>query len=144
MLVADVLKNKGSTVFMLRTTDTVMAAAHRLSEHRVGALVVEDTRLHPCGIFSERDLVNAVARHGSAALEWSVKSFMSTPLITCKPSDRVDAALAVITLRKIRHLPVMDGDRLIGLVSIGDLVKQRLDEKELESNVLREIARLRT
>ena len=144
MLIADVLKTKGSSVFMLRTTDTVMSAAHQLSEHRVGALVVEDTRLHPVGIFSERDLVNAVARHGPPALEYSVKSLMNTPLITCRPSDRIDAALATITLRKIRHLPVMEGDRLVGLVSIGDLVKHRLDEKELESNVLREIARLRT
>ncbi len=144
MLIADVLKEKGSRVFTVRAADTVMSAAQQLSQHRVGALMVEDARLHTIGIFSERDLVNAVARHGSAALDYHVSHLMSSPLITCKPSDRVDAALATITLRKIRHLPVMDNDRLVGLVSIGDLVKHRLDEKELESNVLREIARLRT
>jgi CBS domain-containing protein len=100
--------------------------------------------LKPVGIFSERDLVNAVARHGAAALEFPVQRLMSSPIATCRASDNVDAALAVMTMRRIRHLPVTDGDDLTGIVSIGDLVKHRLDEKELEANVLLEISRMRS
>jgi CBS domain-containing protein len=122
----------------------VMSAVQRLAERRIGALIVEDLWLKPVGMFSERDFVNAVARSGGAALDYQVHQLMSAPLIICHPTDRIDAALATMTLRKIRHLPVLDDGRLVGLVSIGDLVKHRLDEKELEANVLREISRMRS
>lgn len=143
MLISDVLKTKGSRIFKIRDTDTMKAAAHAQTEHGVGALLVEDSHMRAVGMISERDLVKAVAGHGAEALEMRVRRFMGAPLITCKPSDRVDAALAMITVRKIRHLPVMDGDRIVGMISIGDLVKHRLDEKELETNVLLEISRMR-
>ena len=95
------------------------------------------------GVFSERDFVNAIARDGAAALGFDVEQLMSSPIISCRTSDRIDAALAAMTVARIRHLPVIDDGNLKGIVSIGDLVKQRLDEKELEANVLLEISRMR-
>ena len=107
-----------------------------------GAVVAEDAWMKPAGVFSERDFVNAVAEYGAEALSFRVERLMSTPIVTCRPADSVDTALAAMTLAKIRHLPVEDAGQLIGIVSIGDLVKHRLDEKALEANVLLDIARL--
>ena len=92
----------------------------------------------------ERDFVNAISHHGAAVLDSSVQQLMSSPIITCHSSDRVDAILATMTTKKIRHLPVIDEGKLLGMISIGDLVKHRLDEKELEASVLLEISRMRT
>ncbi|WP_204848359.1 CBS domain-containing protein [Rhodopila globiformis] len=126
----------------VRTTDTVQAAVRKLSEHRIGAVVVEDAWMRNAGIFSERDFVNATAEYGAEALLFKVERLMSSPMVTCRPTDKVETALAAMTLAKIRHLPVEENSRLIGIVSIGDLVKNRLDEKALEANVLLDIARL--
>ena len=93
-------------------------------EHRIGALVVENQWMKLVGIFSERDFVNAIAREGAAVLGFDVQQLMSSPVISCHSSDRIDAALLVmITLAKIRHLPVIDDGKLRGIISIGDLVK---------------------
>jgi len=143
MLISDVLTHKGSAVEQIRAEEKVAEAVRRLSEHRIGALVVEDRWMRVAGIFSERDLVNAMARDGAAALARKVSDLMSSPVITCAPTDTVDAALAKMTLARIRHLPVLDSGHLLGIVSIGDLVKQRLDEKELEASVLLDLSRMR-
>lgn len=143
MLISDVLHGKSRDVIEIRTTDTVREAVHRLASHRIGALVVEDHWMKLVGIFSERDFVNAVAKHGASALDLPVKALMSSPIISCRSGDRIDAALAAMTVGRIRHLPVIDDGVLKGIVSIGDLVKHRLDEKELEANVLLEISRMR-
>jgi CBS domain-containing protein len=143
MLISDVLRSKGSDVVQIRTADSVALAVRKLAEHRIGALVVEDRWMKLVGIFSERDFVNAIARDGAAVLGFDVEQLMTSPIISCRTSDRIDAALATMTVSRIRHLPVIDDGRLKGIVSIGDLVKQRLDEKELEANVLLEIARMR-
>jgi CBS domain-containing protein len=144
MRISDVLHAKGGHVIKIRQTDTVMSAVQRLAEHRIGALLVEDQWMKPVGIFSERDFVNAISHHGAAVLDSSVQQLMSSPIITCNSSDRVDAILATMTTKKIRHLPVIDEGKLLGMISIGDLVKHRLDEKELEASVLLEISRMRT
>ena len=144
MLISDVLRTKGAEVVRIRQTETVKAAVEKLAERRIGALLVEDQWMKPVGIFSERDFLKAIAKHGAAALEMTVQELMSAPIITCRPSDRIDAVMATMTTKKIRHLPVMDGGKLLGIISIGDLVKHRLDEKELEASVLLEIARMRT
>jgi CBS domain-containing protein len=99
--------------------------------------------MKPVGIFSERDFIDAVARDGAAALGFQVQQLMSTPMRTCRSSDRVDAVLATMTIARIRHLPIIEDNALKGIVSIGDLVKHRLDEKELEASVLRDISRMR-
>jgi CBS domain-containing protein len=130
-------------VVTARPTDTVISAVHSLAERRIGAVVVEDARMRPVGVFSERDFVKALARHGAAALGLTVGSLMSSPIMSCQLSDRVEAAMAKMTLAKIRHLPVFDDGKLVGIVSIGDLVKHRLDEKELEAHVLLDLSRRR-
>ena len=142
MLISDVLRTKGRNVVRIRTTDSVELAVRKLAEHRIGALVVEDRWMKPVGIFSERDFINAMARDGAAVLGFQVHQLMSTPMRTCRSSDRVDAVLATMTIARIRHLPVIENNELKGIVSIGDLVKHRLDEKELEASVLLDISRI--
>ena len=142
MSIADVLHGKGHQVVKVRTSDSVQSAVRKLADERIGAVIVEDQWMRPAGIFSERDFVNAVAAHGPQALTFTVEKLMSAPLVTCQSADRVETALAAMTMAKIRHLPVVDGGQLVGIVSIGDLVKHRLDEKALEDNVLLDIARL--
>ena len=99
--------------------------------------------MKPVGIFSERDFINAMARDGAAVLGLDVQQLMSTPLLSCRSSDRVDAILARMTIARVRHLPVMEDNELKGIVSIGDLVKHRLDAKELEASVLLDLSRMR-
>jgi len=142
MFVSDVLRVKGHDVVRVHPTDSVEFAVRKLAEHRIGAVIVEDRWMKPVGIFSERDFIRATAREGAVVLGHEVRELMTSPIMSCRSSDRVDAALATMTLARIRHLPVIDGEELKGIVSIGDLVKHRLDEKELEANVLLDIARL--
>jgi CBS domain-containing protein len=143
MFISDVLRTKGHHVERVHATDNVEAAVRKLAEHRIGALVVEDRWMKPVGVFSERDFINAVVRHGAAVLGFEVQQLMSKPIVTCHSSDRIDAVLATMTTARIRHLPVIENDELKGIVSIGDLVKHRLDEKQLEASVLRDLQRMR-
>src|SRR5580692_2199607 len=123
MFISDVLRTKGHHVERIRPADSVELAVRQLSEHHIGALVVEDRWMKPVGIFSERDFINGTAREGSQALELDVRELMTSPIITCRSSDRIDAALAAMTVARIRHLPVVDHGELKGIISIGDLVK---------------------
>ena len=141
MLVSDVLRTKGHHVVRIHPTESVEAAVRKLAEHRIGALVVEDRWMKPVGIFSERDFINAAARDGASVLGLAVEQLMSHPMLTCRASDRIDAVLATMTTARIRHLPVIENNELKGIVSIGDLVKHRLDEKELEASVLLDLSR---
>ena len=134
---------KGHDVVRIHTGDSVAFAVRKLAEHRIGVLVVENPWMTLVGLFSERNIVNAVARDGAAVLGYEVGQLMSSPIISCRSSDRIDAALVAMTMGRIRHLPVIDNDVLKGIVSIGDLVKHRLDEKELEANVLLGLSRMR-
>ena len=143
MFISDVLRNKGYQVEKIHPTDSVELAVRKLSEHRIGALVVEDRWMKPVGIFSERDFINATARDGAAVLGFEVQHLMSTPILSCRSSDRVDAMLARMTIARVRHLPVIEDNELKGIVSIGDLVKHRLDAKELEASVLLDLSRMR-
>jgi CBS domain-containing protein len=142
MVISDVLRIKGHAVVTIRPTDSIELAIRKLAEHRIGALVVEDLWMKPVGIFSERDFINAAARDGAAVLGYEVRELMTTPFFSCRPSDRVDAMLARMTISRIRHLPVIENNELKGIVSIGDLVKHRLDEKELEASVLLDLSRM--
>ena len=142
MSILNVLRDKSQQVIKVRATDTVQNAVRQMADHGIGAVIVEDPRMRHIGIFSERDFVNAVAEYGAAALLFRVERLMSANLVTCRPADSVEAALLAMTKAKIRHLPVVDEGQLLGIVSIGDLVKHRLDEKALEANILLDIARL--
>ncbi len=142
MSISDVLRDKGHQVIKVGIKDTVLAAIGKLADHRIGAVIVEDQWMHPAGIFSERDFVNATAKHGAQALAFPVERLMSAPIVTCRSTDQIETAMSAMTMARIRHLPVVDSGKLVGIVSIGDLVKHRLDEKALEANVLLDIARL--
>lgn len=143
MLISDILQTKGHEVTTAQTSDLVITIVQALAEKRIGAIVIEDPLQKLVGIFSERDLVNALAHYGAETLDREVRGLMSAPVVTCSPGERVDVALATMTRRRIRHLPVVENGHLIGIVSIGDLVHGRLGEKELEAGVLLDIARRR-
>lgn len=143
MFISDVLDRKGRAVARLLPTDTVEQAVHLLAGERIGAVVVEDRWQKLAGIFSERDLVRQLAAQGTALLSQELQKVMTHNVITCHPADRIDDILGVMTMNKVRHLPVVENDRLAGIVSIGDLVNYRLGEKQQEAAVLLEISRMR-
>ena len=125
----------------LRPDQTVSAAVALMAERRIGAVVVEDKGT-VVGIFSERDLVKLLARDGQAALLEPVRGSMTSPVITCRLEDRLDQVMEMMSERHIRHVPVMEGGRLRGMISIRDLIRQRLAEKELEAATLLDISRM--
>jgi CBS domain-containing protein len=143
MHISDILRVKGTHVTTVQQTNTIASVVRILAEKRLGAVVVEDRWAKMVGIFSERDLVGALANRGAGALGLEVRELMTTTVITCTSNDRVDAVMGKMTMNRIRHLPVIDDGRLAGIVSIGDLVHSRLDEKELEAGVLLDITRMR-
>jgi CBS domain-containing protein len=136
MTIALVLRNKGSAVETIAGDATVFDAVHRLGEKRIGALpVLENGRI--AGIISERDVIYCLRDHGPEVLEWPVSRVMSSPAITADSQTEVLTALALMTQRRIRHLPVVDNDEIRGIVSIGDLVKHRMERIEAEAEAMR-------
>lgn len=142
MRIADVLKHKGNAVTTVRETAHVADVVQLLAAKRIGAVVVQDQWMKLAGIFSERDLVNALAKRGPEVLAVQVSELMTHAVVTGSPSDRIDDALARMTANRFRHMPVMENGKLAGIVSIGDLVHSRLEEKELEAGVLLDITRM--
>jgi CBS domain-containing protein len=144
MKVRDILAHKGSAVVTVRPDTTVATAIHRLMLERIGALVVSDDGVRVLGIVSERDIVRAVAERGADALapDLTVEAMMTRNVLTCGLEDSIKDLMTTMTQRRIRHLPVVENGRLVGIVSIGDVVKNRLEEVELEANVLREYIHL--
>jgi CBS domain-containing protein len=134
--IAAVLKTKGSEVATIGQGATLQQAAAELAERRIGALVVLDGH-RLAGIVSERDLVQCLARHSADVVGQSVGSAMTSEVVTATPDTPVLAALAVMTSRRIRHLPVTAGESLVGIVSIGDLVKYRMERIEAEAEAMR-------
>jgi len=131
-----VLRDKGSAVETIAADATVFDAVHRLGEKRIGALpVIEGDRI--AGIMSERDVIYCLRDHGPEVLEWPVSRVMSSPAITADPDTEVLTALALMTQRRIRHLPVVDNGVIRGIVSIGDLVKHRMERIEAEAEAMR-------
>ena len=137
MTIAAIISDKGCEVATLAAGTSVREAVALLAEKRIGAVPVIDSG-SIAGIFSERDLVTCIAREGQAALDWPGERAMSFPAITVEPSTPVLAALATMTQRRIRHLPVIEGGELAGIVSIGDLVKYRIERIEAEASALRD------
>jgi CBS domain-containing protein len=136
MTIAAVLQGKGSSVETIAGEASLFDAVRRLGEKRIGALpVVEDGRI--VGIVSERDVIYCLRDHGRDALDWPVSRAMSSPAVTVDSRTEVLRALALITERRIRHLPVVDGGEIRGLVSIGDLVKYRMESIEAEAEAMR-------
>ncbi|HEY0832611.1 MAG TPA: CBS domain-containing protein [Azospirillum sp.] len=137
MHVAAVLKRKGSAVVTVRTSDAVTDVARVLAQHRIGAVLVVDDSGRPAGILSERDIVRHLAADGRGTLQRAAADLMTRDIVTCQSTDTMAQVMALMTERRVRHLPVMDGDRLAGMISIGDAVKARLDDAELEVESLR-------
>ncbi|HKX92497.1 MAG TPA: CBS domain-containing protein [Sphingomicrobium sp.] len=136
MTIAAVLRGKGTRVETIAGEARLFDAVQRLGEKRIGALpVVEDGRI--AGIISERDVIYCLRDHGAEVLDWPVSRVMTSPAITVSSDTEVLAALALITQRRIRHLPVVDGSELRGMVSIGDLVKYRMERIEAEAEAMR-------
>lgn len=136
MLVAEILKAKGETVHTLEPTAPLATVCAELERRRIGAVIIcENDRV--AGVLSERDVVRAVAADGAAALDRPAADYMTRDVIFAEPTETVAALLARMTDRRIRHLPVLAGGRLAGVVSIGDLVKHQIAETAQEAESLR-------
>ena len=138
MKVTEILRSKGADVITIWPGASLRSAVALMAKRNVGALVVVDDEGKIVGMVSEREVILALAASAEHSLADSVADVMSRRLITCRPDDRLADLMAVMTEHRVRHLPVVEQGRLIGLVSIGDLVKARLGELEFESNVLRD------
>ena len=137
MNVESILRTKGQAVATIRPDETVGAAVDALISRNIGALVVSEDGNSVDGIISERDIVHWLAARGADLLALKVSEVMTARVVTCDPSDSVDQLMAEMTNRRIRHFPVVQDGRLCGIVSIGDVVKNRLDEVEYEARSLR-------
>lgn len=136
--VSIILERKGGEVVTIRPDAMLLAAADALNEHRIGALVVSADGRTPDGMVSERDLVRELARLGTGAVKRTVGEIMSTNLTTCAPDSTIDELMELMTDKRIRHVPVMADGEMCGIVSIGDVVKTRLDELEVQKQSLEE------
>jgi CBS domain-containing protein len=136
MRISDVLARKGSLVATVRPTTTINGALDKLAEHNIGALIVTDADGEIVGIVSERDIVRALPQRGPEVLNAEVSEIMTSPLVTATPHTDVVDAMRSMTDKRVRHLPVLDDGELVGIVSIGDIVKNRIDELQAATDQL--------
>ena len=136
MRVDGVLQGKGSEVATIGPEQTLLSAVAELGRRRIGALVVVTADGSVAGILSERDIVAAISRDGAAVLERAVRDVMTANVITCSPTDTMEQLMSAMTEQHIRHLPVLRDGALIGIVSIGDVVKRRVAEIQDEATAL--------
>jgi CBS domain-containing protein len=134
-----VLQAKGRHVETTLPDTPILDVAQQMRVRAIGALVVSLDGTHIAGIISERDIVLGLAHDGPGLLRMKAGQVMTKSVITCSPSDSIGHVMAVMTERRVRHLPVVDAGRLCGMISIGDIVKNRLQELELQTNVMRDI-----
>jgi CBS domain-containing protein len=137
MIVEQILNDKGREVVTLRAEHTLKQAAELLDAKKIGAVVALGVDDRIIGVLSERDIVRQVARLGAAALDMPVGSAMTRAVISVYPATPIDEALQTMTDRRIRHLPVVHSERLVGVISIGDLVKWKIAETEAEANAMK-------
>lgn len=140
MTLAAILAKKGKTIVTLWTNHNLADAVRLFDERAVSSVVIVDREGRPLGLVTDRDVVHAVARHGASALDLDVTHVMSAPAPSASPQTTVAQAMARMTEQRIRHLVVMDGEGMAGVVSIGDLVKVKLDDAAIEGRVLRDLA----
>ena len=139
MQVRHILQEKGRNVIAIAETVTVAEAAQTLSEKRIGVVLIRDSKNPFVGILSERDVVRAIAKDGAGALSRAVSSYMTRNVATCGETDTVEDLMEMMTRGRFRHVPVLDGDKMLcGLISIGDVVKSRIAETLNEANSLRD------
>ncbi len=137
MFVSDILAQKGGLVFSVTPGTSVAQLAQQLSTRRIGSMLVLDVEGSVAGIVSERDLVRALASHGAKAMELEARQVMTRDVVTCDPDDSIDQVMQTMTSGRFRHLPVVRHGGLLGLVSIGDVVKARLEETKHETEALK-------
>ena len=138
MKLAELLQGKSGEIHKIGVDQKIAEAATRLTENKIGALLVEDAAGKIVGILSERDIVRGMGPHGADLHDVAVSELMTRDVIRCSPEDTVNKAMAMMTDRRIRHLPVYDGDELVGFLSIGDLVKSRILEVQAEAEAMRQ------
>ncbi len=137
MIIATILKRKGAQVFSVNPDDSIHQVAVLLAQQRIGAALVADPQGAMLGIISERDIVRGMAGQGPGTTQLHARHLMTRNVFTTTPQDSVEGALKLMTDRRVRHLPVLVAGRVAGMVSIGDLVKARLEEAELETTELK-------
>lgn len=139
MKVEDLLRAKGGEVVTMPREETIATAGMRMMEARIGAVVICDADHRPHGVLSERDIVHGLSKHGEAVLSMTIGSLMQPRVVTCTPQDSLLRVMALMTDRRVRHVPVVDdAGRLCGIVSVGDAVKGRMEEIETEAKALRD------
>jgi len=138
MKVETILKAKGGHVVTVQPNATVGTAIRRLKLERIGALVVSQNGVELQGMISERDIVLGLAEHGGGLRDLQVADLMTREVRTCTPQDSIKHVMGEMTRSRVRHLPVLEHGKLVGIVSIGDVLKNRLEEVELEASVLRD------
>lgn len=138
MQVKQILDTKGKRVVLASAEMSLRDASQILEKERIGAMVVTSANGDIVGIVSERDIVHAMARHGAAVVDRRVGDVMTKGVVTCAPQNSIDDVMREMTARRFRHLPVLDAGRLAGIISIGDVVKWRLEELEAEASALKE------
>jgi CBS domain-containing protein len=138
MSVASILKVKGTHVETAPPDTTLYTVVWTLKAKGIGAIVVSEDGRTMRGLVSERDIIRGLTEHGAKLLTLPVSELMTSPVVTCTPGESIMAVMSRMTRHRARHLPVVEGGKLCGIISIGDVVKHRLDELQLEANVLRE------
>ena len=136
MLIGQILAAKGGEVATTRPDATIGEVARLLKDKHIGAVVVNDAAGRLCGIISERDIARGVAEHGADLPGIKVAQLMTADVVTCAPEDGVEKLMQTMTARRVRHLPVVKDGRMVGIISIGDVVKHRLEELETETHML--------
>jgi CBS domain-containing protein len=137
MTVGNILKFKGNDVVTVSPSDSVAEVVRTLARHRIGCVVVHDGAT-VAGVFSERDFARAVAEQGAGVLDHAVKAHMTSRVVTCTSHDTIDDIMEAMTRGRFRHIPVVDDDQLIGIISIGDVVRRKIETAELEVISMRE------
>ncbi len=141
MTIARLIAGRSGPVRKIHADDTVADAVAMLATHRIGAVPVEDAGIEVAGIFSERDALYSLRKHGADMLACKVRDVMTSPVVSVTPDQSALDALALMTRRRFRHLPVMENGRMIAFISIGDLVKYRIERIEAEAEAMREYIR---
>jgi len=137
MLVADILKNKSPEIFTVTADESVVTAVALLCTKKIGAVLVMDGQGDIQGILSERDLIRAMNAHGKTMFDKKVAELMTSEVVTCSPQDPIAAIMGMMTAQRFRHVPVINDGKLVGMISIGDVVKSRIEEAQSEVEALR-------
>ncbi|MEE9315377.1 MAG: CBS domain-containing protein [Rhizobiaceae bacterium] len=137
MSVAEILANKGHDVITAKASDTLETVSKTLAEKKIGAVMVLKDNGDVCGISSERDIVRLIAKHGASALGKNISDCMTKNIISCDESDSINQAMEKMTQGRFRHLPIMKNGKLVGIISIGDVVKRKIEQVERDAEELK-------